>query len=355
MTRIAVAMSGGVDSSVAAALLLEGGVEVVGLTMKLWDDSRCCSLTDADDARAVARILKIPHYVVDAREQFERDVITPFVEEWRAGRTPSPCVQCNRRLKFGWLLERARVLGCEGLATGHYARVERDAAGRPILLRGADRGKDQSYFVVPESREVLERLRFPLGGYSKEEIRRMAEARGLPVAGKPDSQDLCFLPEGGLAEFLDDKLGPDAPGSVVDVSGARLGGHSGMRNYTLGQRKGLGIASKAPLYVVGKRAETREVVLGPREMAMHGSFTVTDAAWLADLPGSRFACAVRTRSTGQLTECEVETSGGSASVILSKPQFAVTPGQFAVFYDGDLVLGGGWIVSAEPSGATKGK
>lgn len=353
MTRIAVAMSGGVDSSVAAALLLESGVEVVGITLKLWDDSRCCSLTDADDARAVARILSIPHYVVDAREVFEREVISPFVEEWRRGRTPSPCVQCNRRLKFGWLLERARVLGCEGLATGHYARIERDESGRARLLRGADRAKDQSYFVVPESREVLERLLFPLGGYPKEEIRRMAADRGLPVASKPDSQDLCFLPEGGLAEFLDERLGADLPGAVVDVNGRKLGVHRGMRNYTLGQRKGLGIASSEPLFVVEKRAVTGEVVLGPRAMAVNERFSVAEAAWLADLPGNRFSCAVRTRSTGQITGCEVETSGGAAAVKLEKPQFAVTPGQFAVFYAGDEVLGGGWISTVEPAAADK--
>lgn len=339
-------MSGGVDSSAAAALLMRQGFDIVGITLKVWDDSRCCSLSDADDARAVARILGIPHFTLDARQPFEEGIIEPFVEDWRNARTPNPCVLCNRRLKFGWLLERAAFLGCEGLATGHYARIERVEGGPDRLLRGKDHAKDQSYFVVPESREILKRLHFPLGGFSKAEIRALAAELNLPVAAKPDSQDLCFLPGGGLAEFLDARLGPDKPGKVVDADGKVLGTHSGMRRITLGQRKGLGVATDSVKYVVAKRADENEVVLGPKEAAMSRNFTVREAVWLVDVAPGAFRCEVRTRSTGQLTPCEVAPEGGGARVALEKPQFAVTPGQFAVFYDGEVVLGAGWIENA---------
>lgn len=341
---MAVGLSGGVDSSVAAALLLDQGLEVVGVTLKIWDESRCCSLSDADDARAVARTLGIPHFTIDAREAFEESVVLPFVSAYGAGLTPNPCVACNRRLKFSWLLDRVRVLGCEKLATGHYARIGVDAKGEPLLLRGLDHAKDQSYFVAPESREVLANLLFPLGGLAKGEVRKIAEAKGLPVAGKPDSQDLCFLPEGGLAQFLSERLGEEAPGEVVDLSGRVLGAHRGVSGYTVGQRKGLGIASTEPLYVLRREVENNRVVLAPREALNASRFFVEGFSWLIDPPkGGALECLARTRSTGRLTQCVLRAEGANAEVELSTPQFAVTPGQLAVFYLEDAAVGAGII------------
>jgi tRNA-specific 2-thiouridylase len=342
--RVAAAMSGGVDSSVAACLLAEEGLEVVGVTLKVWDDSRCCSLTDADDARRVARRLGIPHYVIDAREAFEEMVIAPFVATSREGRTPNPCVLCNRRLKFGWLAERVHALGCEALATGHYARIETGGDGRRRLLRGMDAAKDQSYFVVPGRAEQLDLLRFPVGEHTKTEIRRIAAERDLPTAAKPDSQDLCFLPKGGVAEFLSGRLGRSEPGEIVDAAGTVLGFHGGLHTLTVGQRKGLNLPSSAPLYVARKEPRTNRVVLAPRDALYADAFSVSGTVWLEPgIEGTEFPCAVRIRSTGALAPCRVSARGSRAEVRLSAPQFAVTPGQLAVFYDEDLVLGSGWI------------
>lgn len=339
--RIAVAMSGGVDSSVAAMLLADEGHEVVGVTMKIWDDSRCCSIDDAGDARRVAARLGIPHFTLDAREAFEERVIAPFLAACRQGLTPSPCVLCNRKVKFSWLAQRARMLGCQALATGHYARIEPGADGLPRLLQGLDASKDQSYFVVPQSLEDLAFLRFPLGGRSKLEIRELAQERGLPVAHKPDSQDLCFLPPGGLLPFLAQHL-EEEPGEVVDLSGKVLGRHRGLATVTLGQRKGLGIASAQPLHVVRKDPKANRVVLGPRDALQNRAFRVSGLVWLE--PGAaQGELAVKTRSTGALTPCRVRYEGGTARVELAAPQFAVTPGQLAVFYAGRLVAGAGWI------------
>ncbi|TAL18643.1 tRNA 2-thiouridine(34) synthase MnmA [bacterium] len=342
--RIAVAMSGGVDSSVAALLLASEGHEVVGLTLKVWEDSRCCSVDDADDARRVARNLKIPHFVIDAREVFEELVINPFVETYREGLTPNPCVLCNRKLKFDWLARKAGELGCEAVATGHYARITAGPGGLPQLWRGLDHSKDQSYFVVPDSLEHLSRLRFPLGGYTKAKIRELAAGRGLPVAGKPDSQDLCFTGEGGLAGFLAQRVKRAEPGEITDLTGKRLGTHEGLHAYTLGQRRGLSVSSTAPLYVVKKDLEGNRLMLGRREDLFSREFHVTGAVWLdPEIGGKTFDCAARTRSTGEITPCTVTPEGSGFRVELASPQFAVTPGQLAVFYEGERVLGSGWI------------
>ena len=341
--RIAVAMSGGVDSSTAAALLAAEGHQVVGLTLKVWDGSRCCSVDDVVDARRVARHLGIPFYVLDAHAEFEAQVLRPFVDAYAHGLTPNPCVWCNRRLKFGWLVERVRALGCEALATGHYART--GAGTEPGRLRkAADRSKDQSYFVVPETPSGLERVRFPLGGLAKEEVRRIATQRGIPVATKPESQDVCFFPKRGLARFLQDRLGRPEAGEVVDAEGRVLGRHQGIHAYTVGQRKGLGIAARRPLYVVRREVATNRLVVGPREELMAGGLVGRDAAWLAETPpGPRIACSVKIRSTAPEVACEVEVNGRRVAVRFAEPQFGVAPGQAAVFYEHDLVLGAAWI------------
>jgi len=342
-------MSGGVDSSVAAALLAEGGMDVVGVTLKVWDDSRCCSLSDADDARGVARRLGIPHYVIDARAAFEELIIAPFLETYGLGMTPNPCVQCNRRLKFGWLLTRIALWGCRRLATGHYARIRENPDGGKSLLRGLDHSKDQSYFVAPQSPETLERLLFPLGGHTKADIRGMAAGLDLPVASKPDSQDLCFIQKGGLDRFMEANRAKGTRGKVVDLEGRTLGSHEGIDRYTIGQRKGLGIASKAPLYVIDKIPGENLLVLGPKENAQARSFTVADCNWLeADAATALISCSVRTRSTGRIEPCKVVREDDRAFVELAEPLFAVAPGQFAVFYDGEVVLGAGWISSRTP-------
>jgi tRNA-specific 2-thiouridylase len=258
-------------------------------------------------------------------------------------------VLCNRRLKFDWLATRTEMLGCETLATGHYARILTGPDGRRRLCRGLDESKDQSYFVVPDSREQLDRLCFPLGDYAKVKIRAIAAERGLPVAEKPDSQDLCFVPRGALSTFLTRHIGEASPGEIVDVSGRVLGRHEGLHSYTIGQRKGLGISSTQPLHVVGKDVAGNRVILGPREKLFTLAFRVTGTVWLEpEAPSGILACSVKTRSTGGLTPCRVTPSGvmpdsGGAEVALESPQFAVTPGQLAVFYQDGQVLGAGWI------------
>lgn len=343
--RIAVAMSGGVDSSLAAALLREEGHDVVGFTLKVWDQSRCCSVEDAHDARAVAWRLGIPFYVLNALPTFEAEVVGPFVEAYRDGLTPNPCVLCNRRVKFRWLLDRVVAADCEALATGHYARLEGEPGCR-VLRRGLDPTKDQSYFLVPEDRAVLDRLVFPLGHLTKEEVRSQAAARGLPVASKAESQDACFLPAGGLPEFLSSRLGPGRPGEIVDTEGRRLGSHRGLEGYTVGQRRGLGLSSGAPLHVVGKDLAANRLVVGPRASAACRGFTARAPVWLDEAPTSDLSCSVKIRSTAHGVPCTVEPGGQGLRVSFAEPQFGVAPGQMAVWYEGDRVLGGAWIEEA---------
>ncbi len=352
MTRVAVALSGGVDSAVAALRLLEDGHEVVGFTLKVWDRSRCCSIEDVEDARRVARHLDIPFYVLAARDVFEREVVAPFVAAYASGWTPNPCVACNRRVKFGWLLDRARALGCEAVATGHYARLD-GRPGRRRLRKGRDPAKDQSYFLVPGRPDGLDAVWFPVGGWTKEEVRGAAGEAGLPVAAKAESQDVCFVPDGDLEGFLARRLGPARPGEIVDRAGRVVGRHQGVRAYTVGQRRGLGVAAREPVYVVAKEPARNRLVVGPRSAATAPGLEVSEAVWLyPGPPDGPVRAAVKIRSTGREVPCTVVAQGNRARVRFDAPQFGVAPGQMAVFYDGDVVLGGGWI--AGPTGEPEG-
>jgi tRNA-specific 2-thiouridylase len=335
-------MSGGVDSSTAAALLVEAGREVIGFTLKVWESSRCCSVEDAEDARRVARVLGIPFYVLDVRAEFQEEVIAPFASEYAEGRTPNPCVLCNRKVKFRRLLRRVLDLGCEALATGHYARLEH-SGDETRLRKGLDSRKDQSYFLVPDEPGGLDRVLFPLGELTKGEVRRLAAKFSLPVRAKPESQDVCFVPQRDLAAFLEARIGPARPGEVVDTSGRVLGRHRGVHAFTVGQRKGLGVSSPEPLYVLRKETAASRLVVGRRVDALVSRFLGRGAVWLHGIPAAGLECAVKVRSTGREAPCVVAAEGDRVSVALGEPQFGVAPGQLAVFYDGDLVLGSAWI------------
>ncbi len=352
--RIAVAMSGGVDSSVAAALLAREGHEVTGLFMKTGVESgegaenprRCCSLDDAWDAQRVADQIGIRFYALNYKERF-RKVLEDFADSYQAGKTPNPCVRCNQWLKFGALADEARALGCEAIATGHYARIE-ERAGRHRLLRAVDPEKDQSYVLFALRARDLAAIRFPLGGMSKGEVRKIAAEIGLPVKDKPDSQDLCFAPKGGYREVIGRYRKNDpAPGTFVDTAGNILGRHDGIENFTVGQRKGLGIALGKPAYVVRIEPDTRRVVLGEEEALLSSGCTLADVNWLSDdAPPGPIRARVKIRYTHEPAGAEVTPGpGATATVRFDAPQRSVTPGQAAVFYEGNEVLGGGWIGS----------
>jgi len=357
-------MSGGVDSSVAAARLVAAGYDVIGVTLHLWDypddgsvRGRCCAPEDIFDARRVADKLAIPHYTYDRRALFEREVVTPFVDAYLSGTTPSPCVHCNRGVKARELLEIAEDLGAERVATGHYARIDYpqgDGAAPARLLRARDRAKDQSYFLHMLPPEVLARLMFPLGESSKGEVREQALALGLAGADKGESQELCFVQQGRYAEFVAARA-PERvrPGDIVDESGRTLGAHAGIHRFTLGQRKNLGVATGERAYVVGVDAETRAVTLGPRERLLARGARVGHASLAPDvvLP---LECEVAVRYRGQLARARVSRSGTHGiELLFLEPVHAVVPGQVAVLYDGERVLGGGTIDAAlsEPRGA----
>jgi tRNA-specific 2-thiouridylase len=362
--RIVVAMSGGVDSSVAAGLLVEQGHDVIGLSMQLYDASEgdggersfgsCCSIDDLHDARRVAAAINIPHYILNFERQFNEQVVSNFVSEYAAGRTPLPCAHCNSDLKFATLLDRARGLGADAVATGHYARVERTAAGRYELKRGIDASKDQSYFLFALSQDQLAQAIFPVGGRAKDEVRDWAHRRGLPVAAKPDSQEICFIPDHDYAAFVT-RNAPTAPagGSILDESGEVLGRHGGIHRFTVGQRKGLGLSASSssssgragkPLYVLALKPDSRDVIVGPKASLERMGLTASGVNWIDSAPdGPRRAC-VQIRHRHQAAPATVRATGdGHAEVVFDTPQVAVTPGQAAVFYDGDVVLGGGWI------------
>lgn len=355
-TRIVVAMSGGVDSSVTAAVLKEQGYDVVGMTMQLYDQGAavagsktCCAGKDIYDARRVADRLDIPHYVVDYESGFMNDVMEAFADSYVAGETPVPCVLCNQTVKFRDLLTAALDLGGEGLATGHY--VQRvDGPDGPMLLRGADHGRDQSYFMFTMTRSQLSRLWFPLGGISKDETRAIAHRHGLAVADKPDSQDICFVPDGDYARVVE-RLRPGAvePGEIVHVDGTVLGQHQGIIHYTVGQRRGLDIGGTADrLYVVRLEPGLRRVVVGPREALGRTRFSLRAVNWLGAgdaVPEEGVTLSVKVRNSFTPARALIQgRPDNTAEVVLEHPVDGVAPGQACVFYDGDRVLGGGWIV-----------
>jgi tRNA-specific 2-thiouridylase len=342
-------MSGGVDSSVTAALLKEQGFDVIGVTMRLWDGpatgSGCCGVDDASDARRVADRLGIPFYALNYAEAFREKVVDNFVDEYLAGRTPNPCARCNQFIKFDRLLEQARDLGADFLATGHYARID-DDGGRPRLRTGLDGGKDQSYFLAVTPAEQLGAIRFPVGNMGKDEVRRLAERYELITANKPESQDICFV-GGSAAEFIAGQgSGPGlAPGEIVDRAGNVLGEHKGAAYYTVGQRRGLHLAAGRPMYVVEVDTANNRVVVGEADEVYHGEMTVSDLNWFAEpLPDAGRKVAVKVRYAGKPVAARVEPLGlERARVVFDEPVRAVTPGQVAAFYDGDEVLGGAWI------------
>jgi tRNA-uridine 2-sulfurtransferase len=351
--RVVVAMSGGVDSSVTAALLRDEGHDVIGMSMQVWDHSRftgaeagsCCSLDDIHDARRVAEQLGIPFYVVNFEEEFERLVIGDFIDEYFLGRTPNPCVRCNQWIKFELLLKKAKALGADFLATGHYARTDRGDDGRFRLLTGVDRGKDQSYFLFALTREQLGHVLFPLGGLTKAEVRRLAARYDLLVAEKGESQEICFIPDSDYVRFIEEARGKGhLSGNIVDSAGNILGAHEGIYRYTIGQRKGLGIAHPHPLYVVRVDLEKREVVVGGQEELFSEGLFVRNVNWLISPPDSPLETSCKIRYRHQPVPCRViPLPGNRAEIRFLSREKAVTPGQAAVFYEGDEVLGGGWI------------
>lgn len=357
MSRVVVAMSGGVDSSVAAAMIAEQGGEVVGVTLALAGDaSRCCSLADTDDARRVAERLGIRFYVANYRDRFRSEVIEAFADEYLAGRTPIPCVACNQRFKFHHLMERAAALGAERVATGHYARVERDAAtGRQRLLRGRDRNKDQSYYLFDLSQAQLARIEFPLGELAKPEVRERARKLGLRTAEKPESQEICFVPDGDYARVVE-AIRPErlpGEGEIVDELGRVLGRHAGIHHFTVGQRRGLGLSSARRLYVKRIDAARNRVVVAGVESLGSASARLERVAWIAGAaPEGPVRASVQVRYRHEGAPARIEPAGEGARVVFDAPVRAVAPGQAAVFYDGDEVLGGGWIaetIAAEPA------
>jgi tRNA-specific 2-thiouridylase len=343
-------MSGGVDSSVAAALLVEQGVEVIGVTLRLaGGSSRCCSLEDAEDARRVAERLGIRFYVGDYAEAFRREVMEPFADAYLAGRTPIPCVACNRRFKFRHLMERARGLGAEAVATGHYARIGR-ANGAWQLLRARDREKDQSYFLFDLEPAQLGAIRFPVGALSKAEVRERARALGLATADKAESQGICFVPDGDYARAVE-ALRPAAlpgAGEIVDEEGRALGRHAGVHHFTVGQRRGLGVAAGRRLYVKAIDAERNRVVLAPAERLGAAGAELAGVSWISGrAPEGPLRARVQVRHRHGGAEARVEPlDSGGARIRFDAPVTAVAPGQAAVFYEGERVLGGGWIAAA---------
>jgi len=363
-STIAVAMSGGVDSSVVAGMLHRAGDRVVGLTMQLWNQrrlpalaangptGRCCSIEDVYDARHVAQHLGIPYYVVNFEDAFERQVVKPFIDEYLAGRTPIPCTLCNNFIKFDQFLEMAEGVGAERIATGHYARISWNPdGGRWEMRRSADRAKDQTYFLFGLTQPQLSRTLFPLGGFEKTQVRELARELGIPTAEKPDSQEICFVPNGDYAAFIDayfaeQGIAPsETRGELVTADGRVVGEHSGVHHFTVGQRRGLGIAAGEPLYVIATEPATRRVVVGRNDALLRSSMRVKDVNWVSmAAPSAPLRAEIKIRNKHLAAPATLRpVDEASVEVLFDEPQRAVTPGQGAVFYSGELVLGGGWI------------
>jgi tRNA-specific 2-thiouridylase len=368
---IAVAMSGGVDSSAVAAMLCAEGYNVIGLTMQLWNQrrlaghegmpesvqGRCCSIDDVYDARRVAETLGIPYYVVNHEERFERDVVRPFVEEYLAGRTPIPCSLCNNHLKFDQLLVVAQQIGADRIATGHYAQVVFDEQlGRWLLKRPIDRSKDQTYFLFGLKQEQLSRTLFPLGEMTKPEVREFARKHSLAIAEKPDSQEICFVPGGDYKRFLEaylteqESTRTDLAGEMVTTDGKVIAEHAGVHNFTVGQRKGLGVATGSPLYVIQIKNDTRQVVVGKDEELYSRTLRARRVNLISTAKlREPMRVVVKIRHRHQPAAAMIESAGpDEVQVTFDQPQRALTPGQAAVFYDGDTVVGGGWIENSTP-------
>ena len=361
--KVIVAMSGGVDSSVAALLLHRQGYDVVGVTMRLWsyerDDvpassKRCCSVEDVDDARRVCHAIGVPHYFVNFEKEFQSHVIDYFVQEYDRGRTPHPCLACNDKIKFDFLLRRAMFLDADYIATGHYGRVRRDSEGRCDLLKGVDASKDQSYVLFTLGQSELNRLLLPVGEYPKEEIRRIAEEADLLVANKPDSQDICFIPNNNYREFVAERVRP-RPGNLVNVEGEVLGAHPGIQFFTIGQRRGLGLNgnTQRPLYVTRIDAESNEVVLGNSEDLFRSSLWASKVNYISgDAPADMTGVTAKIRYKASEAQASViPLENNWAEIRFDEPQRAVTPGQAVVFYSGERILGGGYIELDDPVAA----
>ena len=366
--KIAVAMSGGVDSSAAAAILKNQGHELVGFTMQLWNQnrnvsvdengdplpSRCCSLDDVYDARRVADSLGFPFYVLNLEREFEDSVVEPFIQSYLSGETPIPCVACNSRLKFAALDRMAQSLGCDKVATGHYARVEYDdTARRYRLFRGRNYAKDQSYFLWELTQDQLSRSYFPLGEMFKDEVRELARDAQLYTANKPESQEICFVPDGKYSEFIDRYLEHEgrsdqlpAGGEIVDTSGAVVGSHNGVHRYTVGQRRGLGISNEKPLYVIKIERAKNQIVVGESEELESSEFLARGVNWIAFAePGKTVRANVKVRYRHEPAPATIHAlPNDRAQIVFDQPQRAITPGQATIFYDGDEVVGGGWIM-----------
>jgi len=360
-------MSGGVDSSVVAGLLQRQGQKIVGLTMQLWNQrrlpelapeggvtGRCCSLDDVYDARHVAEHLGIPYYVVNFEAGFEEQVVKPFIDDYLSGRTPIPCTLCNNFIKFDQFLDLAAGVGAERIATGHYARIVFDeSSGRYQMSRGADHSKDQTYFLFGLKQEQLARTDFPLGGYTKPQVRDLARELGLPVAAKPDSQEICFVPNGDYAAFIDAYfrergiVPEQTHGEIRDTEGHVLGEHAGVHHFTVGQRRGIGIAAAEPLYVIATEPASQRVIVGRNEDLLRATLTAKNMNWVSIAPiTAPIRAQVKIRNKHLAADATISPIGSNATRIevhFDEPQRAVTPGQAAVLYDGDRVLGGGWI------------
>ena len=352
--RVVIAMSGGVDSSVSAALLQEQGYDVTGVSLQLYDPvpkeagcrmKTCCSLDDVLDAGRVAKKLGIPFEVIDMRAEFKEQVIDYFIAEYAAGRTPNPCIRCNELIKFDLLLKKAREMGAALLATGHYARISEDEQGRKWLLTGLDPKKDQSYFLFTLTQEQLQQVLFPVGMLEKAAVRKIAADYALPVAQKHESQEICFIPDNDYVKFLESHGVAQQPGEIVTGDGTVIGRHSGLHRYTVGQRKGLGIAWKNPLHVRTIDTDTNRVVVGERNELERSALTAGRATWSSPPAASEFRAACRIRYRHKPAPCRVVILADDRfEVSFDTPQTSVTPGQAAVLYDGEKVLGGGWIV-----------